>query len=152
MQISGFMVTNGGAHPADRWAELTAETILNLIVIVEDSVTDEAAAARAAKRDLRYVLFDILNQHHDDVQKGERGNVPTDPHAHVAAPLEPMPHVEPTMMEIRAAFAASPFAAHFAKMEVQSVLVNIVAQHTADVMHIERRYHQDRHISASKGA
>jgi hypothetical protein len=45
-----IMITNGGPHPADKWAELTTDTVLGLVQIAEDSVSDEAAAARAAKR------------------------------------------------------------------------------------------------------
>lgn len=153
------MITNGGPHPADKWAELTTNTILDLIQIAEDSVTPEATAARKAKRDLRPVLFDILNDHHDGVQRLERsGNasVKTLKAAEVHActvrnPIDCTPHLG-VVDEVSAALAATPFAAHFAKPEVIEVLKTIVGQHTADVMHIERKWHHDRHVAAAKGA
>lgn len=145
------MITNGGPHPADRWAEVTTDAILDLIQIEADSVTPEAAQARQAKRDLQPVLFVIFNAHHSRVQAAERGAVPKSLKVaadNVAAPLEPA--TDYVMEKMFAALAATPFAAHFAKPEVQAVLTQIVGQHTADVMHIERRYHHDR--LTAKGA
>lgn len=149
------MITNGGPHPADKWADVTTDTILDLIQINEDSVSAEAAAARAAKRDLRISLFDLLNDHHSAVQTHEHGlksavktvNAAED---HVAATLDPMPHVGPTLGKVKDMLAATPFAAHFAQPHVQDVLQNIIGQHTADVMHIERRWHQNS-LSSKKG-
>lgn len=158
MQV-GFMITNGGPHPADKWAEMTADTILNLIQIAEDSDTPEAAAARKAKRDLRPTLFNILYDHHDGVQRHERsGNAKVktlkDAEAHactVRNPIDCTPHLG-AVDDVISALAATPFAAHFAKPEVAEVIKQIVGQHTADVMHIERRWHHDRHVNAAKGA
>jgi hypothetical protein len=64
------MITNGGPHPADKWADQATETLMDLLVDASpDADTPEAASARQAKRDLRPVLFAILNKHHDRVQK-----------------------------------------------------------------------------------
>jgi hypothetical protein len=54
------------------------------------------------------------------------------------------------MDEVSAALAATPFAAHFAKPEVIGIIKQIVGQHTANAMHIERSWHRDR--LAEKGA
>lgn len=151
------MITNGGPHPADKWADVTTDTILDLIQVQEDSVSPEATAARAAKRDLRPKLFAIFNDHHDGVQKHEQGHLTKNIKAankaadHVAAQIDPMPHVDPTFEKVKAVLAATPFAAHFAQPHVQEVLQTIIGQHTADVMHIERRWHHDR-LNAAKGA
>lgn len=137
------MITNGGPHPADKWADMTVDTILELVQVQEDSVSPEATAARAAKRALRPVLFNIFNAHHDRVQKHETGEIAKNA-KRVHATLDPMPHATPVMAQVDAALAATPFAAHFAQPAVRSVIGNIVAQHTANVMHIERRWHADR--------
>lgn len=152
MQV-GFMITNGGPHPADKWADMTTETILGLVQVAEDSVSPEALAARDAKRKLRPILFDIFNEHHDKVQKHEQGELSkskkltTDP----VQAIDTKKHTPSTMEQVDAALADTPFAAHFAKPEVKAVLHAIVGQHTADVMHIERRWHQDR-LNSAKGA
>lgn len=145
------MITNGGPHPADKWADTTTDTIMDLIQVQEDSVTPEATAARAAKRDMRPKLFAIFMDHHDGVQKAERDNVPKSLKAaaeHVEKPLEPQ--INDTAKQVFDLLATTPFAAHFAKLEVRTVIETIIGQHTADVMHIERRYHH--HRAAAKGA
>ena len=153
-----LMITNGGPHPVDKWADMTTDTILELIQVADDSDTPEAAAARAAKRSLRRVLFDIFNSHHDGVQKNERrglGSVKTldAAHAHHAAHIDVTPHMS-VMDEVKAALSAmpSPLSDHFAKPEVIAVVAQIVGSHTANVIHIERGWHRDRHVTAAKEA
>jgi hypothetical protein len=148
------MITNGGPHPADKWADMTTDTILDLIAVKEDSVTEEAAAARQAKRDLRPILFDIFMGHHEGIQSDERFKLDTitmhaDACEHVAKPLELHDDCRAALEEVNAALNATPFAAHFAKPDVQAILLGIIGQHTADVQHIERRWHVDR--LAAKG-
>lgn len=148
------MITNGGPHPADKWADMTTETILALIQVNEGAASPEAVEARQVKRDLRQVLFDIFMGHHDGVQKGEHRDLAkvkkhAEAKAHCAKPLELHPDCHAALEEVNAALKATPFAAHFAKPEVQAVLSTIIGQHTADVQHIERRWHVDR--LAAKG-
>lgn len=151
------MITNGGPHPADKWADMTTETILDLIQVAEDSVSPEATAARTAKRDLRPVLFDIFNGHHDRVQKHEqnhmRANIKSAKAAsdHMTVPLDVTAHLT-VMDQVKAALAVTPFSDHFAKPKVIKTIKQIVGQHTADAMHIERRWHHDRHVATAKGA
>lgn len=150
-----FLITNGGAHPADKWAEFTADTIVDTLLVdaCPDDASDAAIAARAAKRKLRADLFDVLNDHHGRVQRHERGvcakmKKPADAAAHVLSPVDVTPHLS-IMDVVNAAFAKTPFAEHLAKPEVQDATRAIIAQHTANVMHIERRWHHDR---MTKGA
>lgn len=149
------MITNGGPHPADMWADATTDTILDLIQIADDSVSEEAAAARQAKRDLRPVLFNIFMFHHVKVQNGEQRVLKEIGHhkaacEHCAKDIEVHPEVTTVLIDVNKVFQTTPFAAHFAQEHVQAVLRSIVGQHTADVLHIERRYHVDR--LAAKGA
>lgn len=158
MQIAGFMVTDGGPHPADRWADLTANTIVDTI-LVDSNPNDGSANAisvRLAKRELRNALFAVLIVHHSDVQRLERVDntavkKAADAAERVIAPLDPTRYMVNAMDAVNATFAATPFAAHFAKPEVQAVVAQIIGQHTVDVMHIERRWHHDR-LTTAKGA
>lgn len=147
MQI---MITNGGPHPADKWAEVTTEAILDLIQVASDSDTPEAAAARKAKRDLRPVLFDILNDAHALVQGHERGELASKGIARCKANLADADavHSPGVMKKIKTALAATPFKDHFAKPEVIAVIRTIVGQHIANNMHTERCWHQDRTAKA----
>ena len=139
-----IMVTNGGAHPADKWAEMTTETLLALIQVQEDSVSDEATQARTAKRDLRTVLFNILNKHHGNVQKGERSQCKADAKRAASRRFDPGQHHANAAAEVDGAFAMTPFAEHFAKPEVREIVHRIIAQHFINSMDIERKYHADR--------
>lgn len=152
-----LMITNGGPHPADKWADVTVGVILDLIQISDNSVSPEAMAARQAKRDLRPKLFDALIGHHSAVQHKERESLKAiksakaagehcdgkhDPHAHG--------ETEATCDMVCGLLADTPFAAHFAKPEVEAVVHQIIKQHTVNAMHIERRWHHDR--LTAKGA
>jgi hypothetical protein len=136
------MITNGGPHPADKWADVTVDTILDLIQIEADSVTPEATAARQAKRDIRNAMFPIFNDHHAALQSGE-SNAPKA----VEDPIDILADTASTLAKVNKVIAATPFAAHFAKSEVQAVLHSVIGQHSTDVVHIERRWAADRKVA-----
>lgn len=152
----GVMVTNGGAHPADKWAEQCTEAMLSLLNDANpDDTSPAAAAAREAKRKLRPTLFDIFNAAFPAVQKAEcdhlEANVKTAEEAHAHAWGRHDPDAFKGVMEkVHAAFAGTPWAEHFAQPYVQDVMWSVVGQHMVDMMHIQRRYHHDR--LAAQGA
>lgn len=140
------MVTNGGPHPADKWAAVTTNEILDLIKIDPESQSPAAVEARLAKEDLRSKLLRFFTDHHDRVQKHEREQDRGPAHD-----LDPKQHVDASAKGLDALFAASPFAAAFnspvlvvGDMTAKQLIHRIVGQHSANVMHIERRYHADR--------
>lgn len=153
--VASLMITNGGVHPADKWAELTADTIVDTLLVdgTPDDASPAATAARAAKRKLRADLFEIFNVHHEGVQHHERGECrkckrPADAAARAMSNVDVTHHMD-VLDKVNAAVAQTPFAEHFAKGEVQDVVRAIIGQHTANVMHIERRQHHD---TMTKGA
>jgi len=143
-----IMITNGGAHPPDRWADATVEAILDLIQIAEDSVSPEAFAARQAKRELAPKLFAILHAHHAGVQTEHRAKLKQAKASKVGEAIDVTPHLA-TADDVLKLLAQTPFAAHFAKPEVAEVIKQTIGQHTADVIDIERRWHAD---ALAKGA
>lgn len=136
------MITNGGPHPADKWADVTVETILDLVQIEADSVTPAAAAARQVKRDLAPKLFSIFNDHHGALQASE-----TKAPKALDAPIDILGETLSTLAKVNKVLAATPFAAHFAQPNVQAVLTTIIGQHSTDVVHIERRWAADRKVA-----
>jgi hypothetical protein len=144
-----IMITDGGPHPADKWADTTVEAILDLVQIAQDSVSPEATAARQAKRELAPKLFAILNAHHESVQNTQRGALKKAKQSVVGQPIDVTPHMD-TADRVIAVLSATPFAAHFAQPDVQQVVKNIIGQHTADSIHIERSWHADSLVA--KGA
>lgn len=150
-----IMITDGGVHPADKWAEVTTDAILDLIQIREDSQSRQAGIARRDKIALKPLLFDVLNDQHDRVQKHERGVCGkhaklADAHKHAESQIDPLPHVPTALEAVNAVLSKSVFANHFAKPDTQATVQNIIGQHFADSMNIERRTHKDR--LAAKGA
>lgn len=144
-----FMITDNGGHSASQWAETSTFAISDLIQVRAGSESRQAEIASRVQMEIRPKLYDIFLKHHDEVQKAEQAataGIKTVEQAaeHVAKMLEPLDRVVPLMDEVHAVLAATPFKAHFAQDHVKVVMQNIVAQHTADVMHLERRYHADR--------
>jgi hypothetical protein len=143
------LITNGGAHPADKWAALTAEMIGDMIEVDPDSATSAAVAARRAKPRFVLDLADVLNGYHAAVQMNERARLIAEGERRLVAPLDPHGGPVDTPVEaaeaIARAAAATPFAAHFASDQVKAVVANLVADHHVKIMDIERSWHADRH-------
>lgn len=145
------MSTDGGEHPMSYWADTTSNYLTDtLIAVREESESRQADIARRVKMQIKVKLYDTLLKHYEAVQKAEQehltANIKTVEQIgeHLMKPLEPLDAVTPMMDDIHAIFAETPFKTHFAQDHVKVILQNIVAQHTADVMHLERRYHADR--------
>lgn len=152
-----FLITNNGTHPPYKWAEITADTILDLIQIDDTPTEDEAVlAARAeanrAKINVRPVLFNLLEGEFEKAQKDERKMLARHGGKRLDANLTPeiATRLDDVMPKLQTAFAATPFADHFAKHEVVQVLRNIVGQHIGNNMHIERSVHADKNPEAKE--
>lgn len=144
----GIMITNGGPHPADKWAAQSAAQIAALIQVDEASDSDEARAARRAKPRFELDLADALEDHHDSVQSGERNALDEHGHSRHEHSLDPAEHHEATledaMADVAKVAARYPqFADHFARPEVEAVVKSIIASHFATAMHVERSWHRD---------
>lgn len=149
MTIATFLITNGGPHPADKWAEITAQAITDLIQVKEDSVSDEAVTARRVKMEIKPKLFEVFMEHHDGVQRTERSSLHKikrhkDACEHLVKAIELHPGAIGALEAVNKILQATPYAEHFAQEGVQLILQAIIGQHTADVQHIERRWHADR--------
>jgi hypothetical protein len=145
-----FLITNNGSHPPDKWAELTANNILNLVEISED-VTDDPvllsarSAGRRAKANLLPVLFNIFEEEFDRVQKAECKCLKDHGHEHLTSKCDPAADAAAILKRVQLALSSTPFGEHFAKPEAEDVLRRMIAQYVGNVMHIERSYHADRH-------
>lgn len=147
MQV-GIMITNGGPHPSDKWAAMTAAHIVGLIEIDEGSTSAEAVAARKAKPRLELDLVDILGAFHANVQKRERAALAAEGEGRLLAPLDPNDGIVDTPLEVAEAVAAAaaktPFGAHFALPAVKAVVAKIVDDHFGKAIDIERSWFADR--------
>jgi hypothetical protein len=132
----GIMITNGGTHPPEKWAAMTASQIIQV------SSTAVGAAAAVGRR-LELKILDILEEAHARVQgieKNALGNIGID---YLAGPLDPREHVEAPLQAIVEAAKGTPHEAHFALETTKDYLRKVLAQHFGTAMHIERSTYAD---------
>lgn len=136
MKIAGIMVTNGGPHPPEKWAEQTASQIIDIAESAPGGLLAEARTFRAK-------IVDILTGHHFSVQVVERGHLGLHGMARHAHPIDPSPHVDDPVAEIVEAAADTSFESHFARPEVQDYIRQTIGNHFATVIDVERKWHLD---------
>lgn len=146
--MTKIMITNGGPHSADKWADMTTKTILDLIQISDDADTPEAAAARQSKRELSPVLFKIFMEGCQCVQDEERTALDKEGCKRLGKKLTPHSHADEALAKFHDAIEFTPFAAHFKQPEAEAIIRQIIAQHLANAQHIERSWHADRNPDA----
>lgn len=132
----GFLITNGGPHPADKWAQIMVNDIMGLIQIDDFSDTDAARAARKAKRDLSPKLFDLFEEAGRRVQSNERSACKNK--SRLSANLDSEPHTPKIVTDFDALMATTPFSDHFAQTSVRDHIRNVFRQRFASMMHVER--------------
>ena len=138
---TGILVTDGGPHPADKWAEATSSHIVS----IADSLS---GAKRASAFKLQAAVIDILEKHHGLVQNGEQAKLQASPDR-LASGLDANDHtdLDQVVGEIVTAAAGTAWAETFALTETQTQLKALLASHFHTSMHIERSWHADRNPS-----
>ncbi|BCP53773.1 hypothetical protein K32_23900 [Kaistia sp. 32K] len=128
--MTRILISEDGPHSAEQWAEVTASQIVSL---------EATAGVPARKFELK--VIEILEQHHAAVQVHERGKIKTEKHGRCGNAPDPSEHIEAALAEIVEAAKGTPFEAHFAKANVQAYLTNVLGQHFATSMQIERDWY-----------
>lgn len=136
MQV-GIMKTDGGPHSAEKWAVVTAGQILQ---VASDSESLQAIEGRR----LELKIIDILVDHHTEVQTEERGKLAEHGCGRLGHELDCECHnLDDKVEQIANAAKGTAFEAHFAKPETKAYIRNVLGQHFATSMDIERSYHAD---------
>jgi hypothetical protein len=137
------MITEGGAHPPEKWADATAAQIVD----IADHVTGEK---RASAVKLQAAIIDVLIAHHTMVQDGERAAIKATGLPLLAADLNGASHtdLETCINEICAAASATPWADVFATDEMRAGLQHLLTTHMNTVAYIERSLHADANPDA----
>lgn len=131
-----IMITNGGPHPAEKHADMTAWKIVDLIRVSDEPVDpklpeDDRAAIEARREDVRQLknllepkIAAALIKHHK------------------AAKDAPKDHddADGALADVNPILAATTLAAHFAKPEAQDRLREILTHDFSHAMHVERAY------------
>jgi hypothetical protein len=130
------MITNGGAHPPELWAQATAQHIA--------PINPKLSGRRySAALELQLAIAAALEPHHGNVQTIEKGKLTADP-AHLLTDLDPEPHLDDVIKVILAIAKGTEWEAHFARADVQAAIRLEVGVHFATSQHIERSWHVDR--------
>lgn len=136
MQV-GVMITNGGPHPAEKWAQVTADQIIDIGSTAKGALLTEAHTFRT-------MIVQTLADHHTKVQTHERGQLESAGDDHLGTALDPTAHIAGAVDEIIEATKGTSFEAHFAQPHVREYLERVLGSHFATSMHIERSWHADR--------
>jgi hypothetical protein len=131
-----IMVTDGGPHPPEAWAQITAEHIAPL----GPNLVGERHR-RAVE--LQFKIAELLEPIYKTAQETERSGLTADT-ARVAVPVDPEPHLDAAIAAIQAAAKGTEWEGHFSDAEVVKLVRREVGIHIATTQHIEKSWHADR--------
>lgn len=131
------MSTDGGAHPPEKWALVTARQIFQIDPKVEGSRLLKAQA-------FQLQIAEIMAAHHGDHQANERMALKERGDDHLDAPHDPSDRAREALAQIVAAAQATPWADHWNDETVQAASFAEIASHLATSAKEERMHHCDR--------
>lgn len=124
------LITNYRSHPASTWAEVSADSILELISIESSSLT--AIRAQTEKDRLRDSLVKLFADEYQNVQHQEQ--------ATVIGEFDPFLFMPAILHRLYGAIEETPFANHFSQSNVKGVVRNILHKRIGGIMNVERSY------------
>jgi len=122
----GVMITNGGPHPADKWADQSAKQLVNIITIEPSSQVYQAATE--AKINLENELRTALEKDHKSLQDIFRAN----------KKIEAASHAEDALQTVLKITDKSMFRDHFRKPDTQDFVKRALTQHFDTSLNIEK--------------
>lgn len=131
--MAGTMITNGGTHPASKWAEVSADQLIKIA----------PGAASAALR-FKASVIEVLTKVYGAAQKGEVLELDADGDGRLGSPLDPGEYADDGLAAVVAAAKGTPYEAHFAQEEVRAGWRNEISTRVVSIMDIERSWHADR--------
>lgn len=143
----GVMITNGDqSHPPEKWAEQTAEQLVDVIQI--ESTSPFYAAATVAKDELKTKITAAMLPHHKQVQDHawdvvcpKRNNDELDDEIGPAAiEASVVPYLDQAVEDVLKVTDGSAFAEHYRKPEVSAFVRNTIGSHFSTVAHIEHSW------------
>lgn len=132
--VGRIMITNGGPHPAEFWAQVTAEQIAP----ISDTMT---GSRRIAALQLQAKIQMALEPHHTKVQDSEHLSLTINP-SYAVAPLTPETNADIAVRDVVAAARGTEWEKHFADDAVQAQIRSEIVRHFADVQSIARQWHK----------
>jgi hypothetical protein len=128
-----FMATSGGPHSPGQWALITAGQIIQIATSVKGAQADAA-------RDVQTRIANVLESFFANAQENERAALAERGDRRLDEPLDPNEHLDDAISAIIDAVDLQ-FRDHFAQEHVREYLRNLLGQHLATTMDIERKWH-----------
>lgn len=125
------MITNGGTHSARYWAETTAGQIIEI---------GAGAAQSAAASALKAALTDLLETAHAAVKDYEKARFDAIGLAWLDGEIDPGENIDidNVVAQLVECASGTPFEGHFQTPETQNYLRQVLGQHFATSIHVER--------------
>ena len=140
------MITNGGAHPPEKWAEISCAEI---IAIPADSQSPQAQVGRR----LELKVLDILTTYHEHVIAAERAQLDEDGDGRLESPLDGKEHdPEEVVTGIQEAAKGTEWEGWFKRPEIMQNIRNVLAHHAELAMDVERSWYVDLNPDSKAGA
>lgn len=131
-----IMITNGGAHPPEAWAQVTAEHIAPLGPDLIGQRYREALEVQGR-------IASALESVYSGVQTTEQAALANNS-SHLSAPPDPTPHLDGAIAAVRNAVKGSAWESQFATSEAEAFLRREIGTHIATAQYIEKSWHADR--------
>ena len=128
--LARVMITDGGPHPASKWAVMTASQIIQIEGIATDA------------QELEKKIVSVLEAEHATVQLYERRKLKDKTYR--KAPIDPSPYIDQAFNAVIQQADGTRFETHFAKPDVQEYIRTVLGNHFATSMDIERGWHASR--------
>jgi hypothetical protein len=133
--MTQILITNGGPHPASKWAMASANQIIDV------SMLDGDRLIQAEK--LKFTVADILEAYHALNQEAQRQSIAEDP-ARLFDDYD-FSRVDAAVAAVLHATETTPWATHYAQVDVIDVVHEIIVRHFASGQQIERFYYAEQH-------
>lgn len=133
-----ILVTEGGPHPPEDWANATADQIV--------SIAEGAPGTLAAEgRQFRDELVRILGRYFARVQRHERDQLKEHSHARLMQDPGLSEHVKDPVGAVVATASDYSFGEYFQKPETQDYVRRVLEKDMGSAVLIERSWHADAH-------
>lgn len=132
--MPGVMITNGGPHSAEKWADMTGEHIFPI------DANAMAADRLIQARKLQVAIIEALVPHHHGIQTVERGKLHVAGDAHLDTPYTPEDTAADALESVLKILDGSPWDKR-GDETWQRVVLGELSTHFATSQNIERQWH-----------
>lgn len=132
----GVLITNGGAHPPEKWAVATAQQIFPI-----DQKIDSDRMVMAKRAEL--AIVEALLPHHAGIQTTERSGLAASVD-HLDTPLDADAEADQAVAAVCAALKGTPWENKTADPAWRAEVRSIIHQHFRTAKDIERQWHVKR--------